>query len=67
MIDRQRFIQTPIKPIRPSGVDVIGRASSQNIIEKNGGKMGGAITTALLFVLVLFTIGVLGFMFGDLD
>jgi len=28
--------------------------------------MGGAITTALVFVLLLFTVGVLGLMFGNL-
>ena len=67
MIDRQRLVWALIKPTRPLGSEVTGRGSSQNILEKDGGKMGGAITTALLFVLVLFTIGVLGFMFGDLD
>lgn len=29
--------------------------------------MGGAITTGLIFLLFLFTVGVLGFMFGRLD
>jgi DNA-binding CsgD family transcriptional regulator len=32
-----------------------------------GGKMGGAITTALAFLLFLFMVGALGFMFGHLE
>jgi len=29
--------------------------------------MGGAITTGLVFLLLLFVVGALGFMFGNLD
>jgi len=29
--------------------------------------MGGAITTGLIFLLLLFMFGTLGFMFGNLD
>jgi hypothetical protein len=29
--------------------------------------MGGAITTALVFLLLLFMVGALGFMFGNLN
>jgi hypothetical protein len=29
--------------------------------------MGGAITTALMFLLCLFMVGALGFMFGHLE
>ncbi len=29
--------------------------------------MGGAITTVLVFLVVLLTVGALGFMFGNLD
>lgn len=29
--------------------------------------MGGAITTGLVFLLLLFMLGALGFMFGNLD
>jgi hypothetical protein len=37
-----------------------------NILLRIGGKMGGAVATAFV-VLLLFIIGVLGFMFGHLD
>jgi hypothetical protein len=29
--------------------------------------MGGGMTTAMIFLLCLFTVGALGFMFGHLD
>ncbi len=34
---------------------------------EKGDKMGGAITTVLVFLLLLLTIGAFGFIFGHLD
>jgi hypothetical protein len=50
-----------------------GRASSEGLIgkvlsgKKLEGKMGGAVTTAFAFLLLLLMFGALGFMFGNFD
>jgi len=50
-----------------------GGTSSQGLVgkvlsgKKLEGKMGGAVTTACVFLLLLLMFGALGFMFGNFD